>query len=180
MVYVPYVEVTGYTDRAVWGQTWVQEPNGICRPLRLRKPVLQPSQPVCCSLKNGFVFQTCYFPAWLMLTSCITKQKQTQKATTVYVIQAWQCISSLVLINLINTEWSHFLLLCVIDGFYFWQYVIIKSIWWTFSQEFQLVTWHLCCLVWLMLFWLFWWRRVLNLRFVAFVVWVITAFCIFF
>lgn len=54
---------------------WVQEANGIHRPLRLYKPVLQPSQPARCSLKNRFVFQTCYFPAWLMLTSCITKAK---------------------------------------------------------------------------------------------------------
>lgn len=67
---------------------WVLELNGIHMPLRLNKPVLQPSQQACCCLKNRFVFQTCYFPAWLIMTSCLTKQKQTQKATMVYLIQA--------------------------------------------------------------------------------------------
>ncbi len=88
----------------------VQE-HRIHRPLRLNKPVLQPSQPACCSLKNRFVFQTCYFPAWLILTSCVTKQKQTQEAATVYFMQAWQRISSLVfLVNLINLHFSSFFL----------------------------------------------------------------------
>lgn len=76
MVYVPRCRSNKLYCGSWVSSDWVQEQIGILGPLRLNKPVLQPSRPAACwRLRNRFVFQPCYFPAWLIPTSRITKQQ---------------------------------------------------------------------------------------------------------